>query len=101
MGRKIALSGFEKGNIFAFKNPRLPEKIIAKKLKRSPGVIVNLKEYKGTKKSPGHPSKPSKRVKKTIIKRLGNKKINLGLLAKNPIIAVLKIFCQESAALSH
>lgn len=96
MGRKIALSGFEKGNIFAFKNPRLPEKIIAKKLKRSPGVIVNfflLKEYNGTKKSPGHPSKPSKRVKRTIIKRLGNKKINLGLLAKNPFIAVLKILC--------
>ena len=87
MGRKSALNELEKGKIVAFKDQGFSARAIAKKLKRSPGVIMNfllLQEDYGAKKSLGRPPKLFKRDKRAIIKRMSNGKTTSGKLTRNP-----------------
>ena len=87
MGRKSALNELEKGIIVTFKDQGLSTRAIVKKLKRSSGVISNflrLQEDYGANKSPGRPSKLSKKDKRAIIKRMSDGKTTLSKLTRDP-----------------
>lgn len=71
--------------IVAFYDQECTARIIAKKLKISPSVILNLLlllEYYAEQKSARSPPTLCKRAKRAIRKRLSNNKTTLGELAK-------------------
>jgi len=93
MGRKSALTEFEKGNISAFKASGMSNREIAKVLNRSPKVINNfitLGSQYGLKRSSGRLSKLSKRQKRTIIKDAKSNLASLSQISQKPNINVSK-----------